>query len=220
VAPQTVRDHVGVRVSLLAATLAGTLVVGLAGAASPAGTHAAASRSQVALVSNSSPRPDQVALRSAPHPLPVPAAPSAAPVAPVAPAAPDVAVAAPAPVAHHNRLVSADGTLNTGVGYYSDCLGLSTVPHSVAVIDTCSIFRGRTYFEGHNPGVFTPLLHMGVGSVLTYFDGAGTAHVMHIVAIRTWDRAWGLMPEIGPYEFQTCISADGSIDRILDAVPA
>jgi len=74
VAPHTVRQHVGVGVSLLAAMLAGTLAVGLAGGASPAETHAAASRSQVALVSNPSPRPDQVALRSAAHPLPTPAA--------------------------------------------------------------------------------------------------------------------------------------------------
>ncbi len=117
------------------------------------------------------------------------------------------------------RLVSADGTLNTGVGYYGDCSGRTELSHAIAAIETC--IGGRTYFVGHNPGVFTPLLHMGVGSIITWYDGNGTAHVLRVIGVRTWHRFAGVPPLLGgaTAEFQTCISADGTVDRLMDAAP-
>jgi hypothetical protein len=91
----------------------------------------------------------------------------------------------------------------------------------MADIDTC--VTDVTYFLGHNPGVFTPLMSETVGSVLTWYDGAGNAHVYRVVSVRTWYRDNGVPPKTSPSvvaQFQTCQVSDGSVDRILDAVPA
>ena len=127
---------------------------------------------------------------------------------------------APAPVSYQNRLISADGSLNTYVGYYSDCGGGTTLGHASAAIDTC--VGGRTYFVGHNPGVFTPLFHMGTGTIITWFDGGGNAHRLRIIGIRTWYRSAGVPGPLGGAvaQFQTCITPDSSVERIMDAAPA
>jgi hypothetical protein len=135
------------------------------------------------------------------------------------PAPPPPPTAPPAPP--RSRLLSDDGRLNTGIGVYSDCTGATEVSHSIAQIDTC--VRGRTYFVGHNPGVFTPLLSETVGSVITWWDGGGVAHRLQIVARRDWLRADGVPPLASgavTVQLQTCLVADGSKDLILDAVPA
>jgi hypothetical protein len=124
----------------------------------------------------------------------------------------------------HNLLLSADGNLDTGVTTYSDCTGATELTHAEAAIDTC--VSGRTYFVGHNAGVFTPLLDLGVGGIITYYDSTGAAHRLRIVAVRDdWPRADGVPPLANDSvvaQFQTCETAypDGSHDRILDAVPA
>jgi hypothetical protein len=128
---------------------------------------------------------------------------------------------APAPGGPVNLLTSADGTLHTAVGVYSDCTGAAPVPTDMAAVDTC--VRGRTYFVGHNQGVFTPLMHMGPGSLITWYDSRGVVHRFRIVAVR--DTAGGAHPLTTTSrrvdaQFQTCAVADGSIDRILDAVKA
>jgi len=128
---------------------------------------------------------------------------------------------APAPGGPTNLLTSADGTLHTGVGVYSDCTGAAPVPADIAAVDTC--IRGRTYFVGHNQGVFTPLMHMGVGSLLTWYDAGGAVHRYRVVAVR--DTAGGARPLTTTTrrvdaQFQTCAVANGSVDRILDAVRA
>lgn len=128
---------------------------------------------------------------------------------------------APAPGGPRNLLTSADGTLNTAVGVYSDCTGAAPVPTDMAAVDTC--IRGRTYFVGHNQGVFTPLMHMGPGSLLTWYDARGVVHRYRVVAVR--DTAGGARPLTTTTrrvdaQFQTCAVADGSVDRILDAVRA
>jgi hypothetical protein len=104
---------------------------------------------------------------------------------------------------------------------YSDCSGNTALTHSEAAVDTC--VSGRTYFVGHNPGVFTPLLSESVGSMITWWDGGGTAHRLRVVAVRNWLRADGVPPKASPdvvAQFQTCTVADGSRDVILDAVAA
>ena len=163
---------------------------------------------------------------SATFPAPT-AAPS--PAATAVPTAPPV-VHAPAPTpppppppaaSPHSRLVSDDGRLNTGVGVYSDCSGATALSHAYAAIDTC--VGGRTYFVGHNPGVFTPLMSETVGSVITWWDASGTAHRLRVVARRTWFRADGAPPVVSGAvvaQFQTCLVTDGTEDVILDAVAA
>jgi hypothetical protein len=128
---------------------------------------------------------------------------------------------APAPGGPTNLLTSADGTLHTAVGVYSDCSGAAPVPTTMAAVDTC--VRGRTYFVGHNQGVFTPLMHMGPGSMLTWYDARGVVHRYRVVAVR--DTAGGAHPlntttRRVDAQFQTCALADGSVIRILDAVRA
>lgn len=128
---------------------------------------------------------------------------------------------APAPGGPRNLLTSADGTLNTPVGVYTDCTGAAAVPTDMAAVDTC--IRGRTYFVGHNQGVFTPLMHLGAGSLITWYDSRGAVHRYRVVAVR--DTAGGARPLTTTThhvaaQFQTCAVSDGSVDRILDAVAA
>jgi hypothetical protein len=127
----------------------------------------------------------------------------------------------PAPVVLRNHLHSADGRLDTAVGVYSDCSGGTALTHAAAAVDTC--VTQDTYFVGHNPGVFTPLLSESVGSLITWWDGSGQAHVLRIVAVRSWLRADGVAPQVSAAvvaQFQTCEVSDGSKDWIYDAVAA
>ncbi|HEY2702862.1 MAG TPA: hypothetical protein VGL20_04155 [Candidatus Dormibacteraeota bacterium] len=123
-----------------------------------------------------------------------------------------------------NTLRSGDGSLDTTVTTYSDCSGATELTHVSAAVDTC--VGGRTYFVGHNAGVFTPLLDLGVGSIITWYDSTGAAHRLRIVEVRdNWLRDDGVPPLANGNvvaQFQTCETAypDGSHDRILDAVPA
>lgn len=198
----------------LAAALAGAMVVTV-------GTNLTLGVPSVVRVAVPSPVRDGLTAYSRPHTTP---AATATPVPPAPVSRSVVRTAAPqrapAPVSYHNRLVSADGSLNTSVGYYGDCNGRTTLSHTSAAIDTC--VGGRTYFVGHNPGVFTPLFHMGVGAVITWFDGAGNAHRLRIIGVRTWYRSAGVPgPLAGAVaQFQTCITPDSSVERIMDAAPA
>jgi hypothetical protein len=186
----------------------------------------------VSVASTRVPNADHLTTTPAPIPAPTPMptpAPTPVPVvqqavsqpAPVVPH-PVTAAPPPAPVVHFNYLTSGDGTLHTSVGVYTDCTGRTELTHTEAAIDTC--IPGPTYFVGHNVGVFTPLMHMGVGSIITYWDGNGIAHVWRVAyVIPNWTAANGVPPAQGPgvvAQFQTCVVADGSVDRILDVVPA
>jgi hypothetical protein len=158
-----------------------------------------------------------------PTPVPVRQLAASTPVpAPPPPAATPRPLPPPPPAVLRNLLVSADGTLRTGVGVYTDCSGDTPLTRSESAIDTC--IPGPLYFVGHNVGVFTPLMHMGAGSVITYYDGSATAHRWRVVSVRAaWHSADGVpQPTEGDVvaQFQTCVVPDGSIDRILDVVPA
>jgi hypothetical protein len=205
--------------------------------------HAAAARHEVAvappaaaagIVPNAL-KPDREPVVDTPTPAPTPvppppalsspvAPPAVAPVppSPVAPPRPATPRPIPAPPVRHNWLTSGDGSLNTGVGIYDDCSGRTVLTHAAAAIDTC--VSGPVYFVGHNAGVFTPLMHMGTGSIITYYDGDAVAHVWRVVSVRpNWRAADGAPPPTGPdvvAQFQTCAVPDGSVDRILDVVPA
>jgi hypothetical protein len=114
----------------------------------------------------------------------------------------------------------AGGGVRIPVGLYRDCRGLQPLTHLAAAIDVC--ITDRTYFVGHNPGVFTPLLLLGVGSILVWFDHAGTPHPLRVVAVRVW-RGSDFPPVVARgivAQFQTCIDIGGAFRRILDAVPA
>ncbi|HEX3606167.1 MAG TPA: hypothetical protein VH134_09610 [Candidatus Dormibacteraeota bacterium] len=142
----------------------------------------------------------------------------------VSAAASTLPILATLPSGPANTLISGDGSLDTTVATYSDCSGATELTHSSAAIDTC--VSGRTYFVGHNSGVFTPLLDLGVGDIITYYDGTGVAHRLRIVEARdNWLRDNGVPPLANGNvvaQFQTCETAypDGSHDRILDAVAA
>ena len=147
-------------------------------------------------------------------------APSAAPAAAGAVLAASVSAppAAPAAAAQpvRNRVTGPHG-LNTLVGDYTDCTGLSEVPHDMAAIDTCH--TSAVLFIGHNRGVFTPLLSYVVGDVIAWYDNLGKVHHLRIVAVR--DVSSSVFPPVlGTYEFQTCLYPTGnsSMDRDLDAV--
>ena len=160
---------------------------------------------------------------AAPTPLamPVPVPHRTVPVRVVAPV-PRVAGPPRAAVVRRDWLTSGDGTLDTGVGVYTDCSGGTQLSRRSAAIDTC--IPGPPYFVGHNLGVFTPLMHMGVGSTITYYDRDAVAHVWRVVSVRAdWHAADGAAPPTEGdvvAQFQTCVVPDGSIDRILDVVPA
>jgi len=171
------------------------------------------------------PAPTASAMASA---APTQAAPTATPAPARAAPPPRRAVSVPpppppaAPPVMRNHLSSGDGSLSTGVGIYSDCTGTSPLTHIEAAIDSC--ITGPTYFVGHNVGVFTPLMHMGVGSIITYYDGNGAAHVWRVASVRGDWRSAGGVPAATQADvvaqFQTCVVADGSVDRILDVVNA
>ena len=161
----------------------------------------------------SAPIGDRPAAWSRAEPAPIPPPPTPARVA--ASVAPTRQTGGP------NRLVSADGTLNVQVGTYSDCSGASPISVHAADLDPC--FPGRSYFVGHSPGAFSPLLHMRTGALITWFDASGTANRFRVVAIRDFRRNSGTLslarPDVAA-QFQTCLTADGSLDLILDAVRA
>jgi hypothetical protein len=135
-----------------------------------------------------------------------------------------LSVVAALPAGPANTLLSGDGTLDTPVTTYADCTGGTELTHATAAIDTC--VNGRTYFVGHNAGVFTPLLDLRVGSIITWYDNGGAAHRLQIVKVRdNWLRDDGVPPLANGNvvaQFQTCETAypDGTHDRILDAVAA
>jgi hypothetical protein len=112
---------------------------------------------------------------------------------------------------------------NTLTGYgidvtvvnYPDCSGKSDVPHGVAAIDTC-VSWGR-YFVGHNPGVFTPLVGMPDGTVLTYHDGADLA-TRYVIEGSLESSAGDPVPPPpagATAQFQTCLTPSGSVIRDL-----
>lgn len=219
----------------------GTLAIVLLGCGSAVGV-----RPKVVSLSETTERRVVTTPEPIPAPMPAPTSeptlippPSSVPSStpdlspPVSTASPEVSKAVsapppppPSPARFWNRLISDDGSLNTGVGIYSDCTGNTLLTHSEAVIDSC---KPGMFFLGHNPGVFTPLMHLGVGSVVTWWDGGGVPHRFRMVTIRDWSQtpAYRAGPVIPPpplpgsaAQFEVCITADGTHVRTLDAVPA
>ncbi len=117
-----------------------------------------------------------------------------------------------------DMLISSDGCLSTQVGVYTDCSGLQPVGPT-AYLNQC---YDRIYFIGHNPGVFTPLMQMKNGDVITYYDSNRSPQVMQVAGVRVVSRFAGVPPLLNSAvvaQFQTCEVLDGSWDRILDMVP-
>ncbi|HEX3605416.1 MAG TPA: hypothetical protein VH134_05805 [Candidatus Dormibacteraeota bacterium] len=173
----------------------------------------------VAPTAPAAPAPVTAPAPAQPVPVPVQALAAAPAVVAVVPA-----VVRPAAPLVRNLLVSADGSLRTGVGTYSDCSGNTPLTRVVAAIDTC--IGGPTYFVGHDPGVFTPLMSMSVGEVITWYDRNGNVHPMRIVSIRDgWASANGAPRPTRSNvvaQMQTCepYSPSGDYDRIVDLVAA
>lgn len=145
-----------------------------------------------------------------------------APAAMPAPPAPAPAAKPTIPAPRGDWLRSEDGRISVAVGVYDDPTGSQAVPEGMAVLDL-AMRSVPYYFDGHNPGVFTPLLGESAGSVFDYWDGRGTLHRFRIVAVRSWLRASGEPPPVSGRvvaQFQTCRTLDGSVDWIYDAVAA
>jgi hypothetical protein len=148
-----------------------------------------------------------------PSPKPVPAKPATV-VGAMASSTPSHPV--------YNWLRAEDGSISVAVGTYNDPTGNAVVPSGEAVLDL-AMRDVPWYFDGHNPGVFTPLLNEGAGSYFDYWDGTGREHRFKIVAVRSWYRDWNEPPPVTPLvvaQFQTCKTLDGSWDYIYDAVAA
>ncbi len=189
--------------------------------APPAVVEPATSESAQSLTAPTpAPAPDPRSAPASPAPvrLPLPAVRVVVPAVPVVPVVQVVPAAPPI----RNMLISADGSLDTAVGVYTDCSGDTPLTQATAAIDTC--IAGPTYFVGHNYGVFTPLMSMSVGDVITWYDSHGTAHRLRIVSIRDgWELANGAPKPTESdvvAQFQTCetYSPSGVYDRIVDAV--
>lgn len=117
---------------------------------------------------------------------------------------------------HANTLQGLNG-LNTSVGVYNDCTGKTVLPSAYAAVDPC--INGRTYFVGHNAGVFTPLISYQNGQHILYTDGNQNRHDLTITRIIDNQPGNQLLGNIGLFQFQTCETAypGGQFDRILDA---
>ncbi|MFN2569483.1 MAG: hypothetical protein ABR564_07770 [Candidatus Dormibacteria bacterium] len=117
-------------------------------------------------------------------------------------------------------LTSDDGSLQVHVGTYADCSGSTALQRDEAALDTC--ITDRRYFLGHNPGVFTPLMHMPVGTLLTWRDHGGAAHRYRITSERDMSVSESPSPTSASVvaQFQTCVTPDGSVARVFDAVSA
>ena len=122
-----------------------------------------------------------------------------------------------------SRVVSSDLGLDVPViDTYTDCSRGTEVTHAGAEIDAC-LPGHDAYFIGHNPGPFTPLMDAQVGTRITYYDANGLPHDYRVVSVRAWMARWGAPPftESGvTAQFQTCITLDGTWDRILDVATA
>jgi hypothetical protein len=182
----------------------------------PNADHVEAPASTPLPAPTSTPIPVRVVQQAASTPVRVAAPRAPRPVTPPPPP--------PAPQLIRNALTSGDGTLHTGVGVYADCTGRTPLTSLEAAIDPCT--SGPTYFVGHNVGVFTPLMHMTVGSTITYYDGSGAAHPWRVVSVRDGHPSADGVPAPTQADvvaqFQTCesYSPSGQYDRILDVVSA
>ncbi len=130
--------------------------------------------------------------------------------------------ASASPVASvRNRLLSSDGGLDTSVGSYTDCTGIAPIDADRADLDPC--FMGRSYFVGHNPGVFAALMRMTAGTLIYWYDANGNQRRLRIITVRNFARNSAvLLPSTSDVvaQFQTCATLDGTLDRILDAINA
>ena len=110
------------------------------------------------------------------------------------------------------------GGVDASVTWYTDCSGNSAVPRNSVAIDTCD--TAVTYFVGHNPGLFTPLMSDGAGTHLTYYNGNGTATGYVIEGYWDITRAGATFPSppAGTIaEFQTCVDPSATVVRVFYA---
>src|ERR1039458_7180467 len=117
-------------------------------------------------------QPTRTSVPATPAPTPVPTSqptrtstPTPQPAPPVSLPQPS-ATPTPAPPAPPDNMLIGAG-IDTAVTDYSDCTAASPVPQNEAAIYTCVTWD--TYFLGHNPGVFTPLLSVQDGTKLSHY---------------------------------------------------
>lgn len=154
------------------------------------------------------PLPSVIAVREEPQPDPEPIA-ADAPLAPAERAAP----AAPPSVRRSWISAPAVGLEIPVICCYSDRSGSVIPAQGVATIDTRA-GANNLYLLGHNPGVFSPLLGLGPGALVRYWDNAGRAHDF-IVQSRTSVGRTDVSPLLASYgsltlTLQTCLTGTTS----------
>jgi len=218
---------------LCLAAATGALAGCVAGGLSPiASSPVAASITHApALLSETAP---PVAIAPAPTALPTATRMSLATATPMSLAAATPAPGPPSPpssrAAAPGGSASGGGSPDTGVsgantligygvdvrvGVYTDCTGQAFPADGVASIYTCVPWD--TYFLGHNPGVFTPLLNMPDGTILTYYDASDAAH-QYVIEGHAETSVGGPVPypPAGTTaQFQTCVTPSGSDIRVF-----
>jgi hypothetical protein len=142
-----------------------------------------------------------IAVREEPQPDPEPIA--------AAPAAP----AAPPSVRRSWISAPAAGLEVPVICCYSDMSGTIIPAHGVATIDSRA-GANNLYLLGHNPGVFSPLLGLGPGALVRYWDNAGRARDF-IIQSKTSVGRTDASPLVASYPsltltLQTCLTGTTS----------
>jgi hypothetical protein len=90
---------------------------------------------------------------------------------------------------------------------YLDCTGVTPLSRTTVYRDTC---LPGVYLVGHNPGVFTTLLSLRVGSEVSY---KGRTYTIRSVALRTPSTQWAeAQAHPAVLTLQTCVNdAAGSV---------
>ncbi len=145
---------------------------------------------------------------------PAAAAPNAANVSPGSTTRPP----APRPPARRNWLAIPRLGLDLSLGTYSDCSGLSPVPHVTAYHYLCTPGQVAVVV-GHSPGPFSSLRNASPGDLLIYWDSAGRQWQSQVGQVRYLN-----VSEASKYDqdgsfphvvLVTCAKPDGSQDLVV-----
>ncbi len=96
---------------------------------------------------------------------------------------------------------------------YTDMTGTVIPAHGVATVDARA-GANNFYLLGHNPGVFSPLMSVGPGSWVRYWDGQGLTHDFQVQARYQVSRT-DVSPLVASYgsatlTLQTCLTGTTS----------
>jgi hypothetical protein len=115
-----------------------------------------------------------------------------------------------------NWIYSAFGINGPVIGVFSRNCSSSVAPPPGIWIDSC-----MDEFIGHNPGAFSGLMRVGIGSEIDTWDNAGVKFVFHVTTIndttRRADGTYVIPDRTGTIMLQTCMTQDASTIRLVQA---